>query len=125
VKKILLIDDEALIVSTLTRFLASNGYDVRACRDGAEALSFAEKEDFDMVVSDIRMPALSGIETIQKLRALFRARNHRETPVILMSGFADDHLMKAAEDLKVSDFLIKPFDIRAFQTAVQRQLGPS
>ena len=63
-KKILVIDDEELIIRSLTKLMESKGYEVVVAKRGQDAIVIAEEEDFDVIVSDIRMPGVNGIEAV-------------------------------------------------------------
>src|SRR3989338_10162723 len=67
-KRILVIDDEELVLKSVTKLLEKEGYEVAACRSGKEALEKTKKEAFDLIVCDVRMPKLNGIETLKKIR---------------------------------------------------------
>ncbi len=75
-KSILLIDDDKLIVMTLKRLLAREGYQVTTALSGQGALRHLEEGGFDLIISDIKMPDMDGIETIRKIRE-YLAQNHK------------------------------------------------
>lgn len=103
--KILLVDDEISITSTLQVFLTLSGFDVIIAHDGEEALRRLEGETVDLIVLDVLMPRLDGRETLRRLR-------HREnwTPIILLTqlGGVPERIMALEEG--ADDYLNKPFD---------------
>jgi CheY-like chemotaxis protein len=103
--KVLLVDDDDAVRNALRRVLESRGYQVRACRSGAEALGSIDGGEFDALVSDVRMPGMSGL-------ALLRAvRDHDlDLPVILMSGSPDFESAAQAAQLGAFQYLIKPIE---------------
>lgn len=123
--KILLIDDEDLVVRSISRLLSREGYDVTTCRNGEEAISKAEKERFDLIVCDVRMPAMTGIETIRRIRDVCKAKKNVPSKEILITGYADDALSREAEQLQVAEYLYKPFDMRDFLACVKKHVRVS
>ena len=121
-KKILFVDDEAIVAKTINKLLTKSGYFVTSCSSGAEAIKLLDKERFDLVISDIRMPDMTGVETIKKIRELCVHKNIPQIPEILISGFADPSTIKQAEALGARDFFYKPFDLQSFLSSVKKAL---
>ena len=122
-KKILVIDDEELITKSLLRLLGNEGYDVAVARNGSEALARVKESDFELIISDVRMPELDGIETIRQIRAYLNKIDKKPIPEILITGYADKEKYETAMDLKVADYLYKPFDREDFLKAVKRNIS--
>jgi len=122
-KKILVIDDEELITKSLLKLLDTEGYDVAVARNGSEALARVKESDFDLIISDVRMPEMDGIETIRQIRAYLKTIDKKPIPEILITGYADKEKYETAMDLKVADYLYKPFDRENFLKAVKRNIG--
>lgn len=84
--RVLLVDDERLVLSSLRRLLARAGFEVQTCGSGAEALALLEKEPIDLIVSDYKMPGMNGIEFLARvaprwpgtLRCMLTAQADRE-----------------------------------------------
>lgn len=123
--KILLIDDEDLVVRSISRLLSREGYDVTVCQNGEDAISKAETERFDLIVCDVRMPVMTGIETIRKIRDVCKAQEYAPSKEILITGYADDALSRVAEQLQVAEYLYKPFDMRDFLACVKKHVRVS
>lgn len=121
-KKILVIDDEELVIYSLKRLLKREGYEVTVASNGAEALELIKETDFDLVVSDIRMPELDGIEVVRKMREYFLENNKNLVPVVLITGYSNDESAKQAQELKVVDYLHKPFDTVDFLKVIKINL---
>ena len=66
-KKILVIDDEELIIKSLSKLLEKNGYEVFIAKNGQDAIAMTEEEIFDFIVADIRMPGMNGVETTKSI----------------------------------------------------------
>ena len=110
-KKILVIDDEELIIKSLKKLLEKNGFMVFVAKNGQDALIMAEEEDFDLIVADIRMPGINGIETIQSIYEKLQEKNLKKIPAIFITGYADEEMRQKARALKPVAYIYKPFDI--------------
>jgi CheY-like chemotaxis protein len=110
-KNILLIDDEELIIRSLIKLLEKKGYQVLVAKNGQDAIAMVEEEQFDLIVADIRMPGINGVETIEAIYGIFNKTNASKTPVIFITGYADEDIKKKAEALKPVAYIYKPFDI--------------
>ena len=122
-KKILIIEDEQIITKSLQRLLKKEGYQVEISNNGADALEKIKNDDFNLIVSDIRMPDMDGIETIKAIRKYFVEQGKSLVPEILITGYADESKYQEALELKVADYLYKPFDIKDFLEAVRRNIN--
>src|SRR5438876_6888300 len=113
---ILLVDDEDAVQKLLTYPLAREGFRVVSARDGQEALDRFAEENPDLVVLDIMLPHLDGLEVCKQLRA-------RSTVPIIMLTARDDELDKVVGlELGADDYITKPFSIREFRSRVRALL---
>jgi len=122
-KTIMVVDDEELVIKSIERLLIKNGYKVIVCRNGSVAIEAIKKENIDLIICDIRMPKLSGIDTIKKIREVRENEKKTIIPEILMTGYSDQAINAEADKLHVSDYLYKPFDLSVFLATVKRSLG--
>jgi CheY-like chemotaxis protein len=122
-KKILVVDDEELITKSLLKLLSTEGYDATVVRSGKEAIDSVKKSEFGLVICDVRMPEMDGIETIKEIRAYLMKANKKPIPEILITGYADKEKYETALDLKIADYLYKPFDRADFLKIVKRNIG--
>lgn len=106
-KNILVIDDEELVIKSLTKLLEKNGLDVLVAKKGEDAIAMVEEEDFDLIIADIRMPGMNGVETIKRIYQTLG----RKVPTIFITGYADKELKEEAESLNPIDYVYKPFEI--------------
>ena len=114
---ILVVDDEAAIISFLTRFLTSRGHAVVGASDGLHALRIAEQFTFDVVVCDLHMPEMDGVELIRRMRMLPSCSGTR---YVLSSGDgAGSPMMGRAEALSVDGLLAKPYTIDQLVAVVE------
>lgn len=102
----LVVDDEPSVRSTLCEILALEGYQVHGAGSGEEALEVYECLLPQVVLMDIRMPGLDGVEVFRRLRCL-----QRDVRVIFTSGYSEDHLKEAALKEGAIAFLTKPLDL--------------
>jgi len=122
-KRILLVDDEELVIRSIGKLLQKQGHDVRLASSGEEAISVVQSENIDLIVLDVRMPKMNGIDAVIAIRQFQKKVGRKAIPEILITGYADENLMKEAEALKVADCLYKPFDVRDFLSCVNKHLN--
>jgi DNA-binding NtrC family response regulator len=103
--KILLIEDDASIAASLQKVLRAEGYDVSVCARGDEGLERAEVEFHDVVVTDLRLPGLGGLELVGRLHA-----TKPKQPIILMTAHGTTETAIEATKLGACDYLLKPFE---------------
>ena len=104
--KILIVDDERAIRNSLKEILEMENYQVETAENGAEACTKAEKEKYDAVFCDIKMPGMDGVEVLQKLIG-----DGVETPIIMISGHADINTAVDCIKKGAFDFIEKPLDL--------------
>jgi len=115
---ILIVDDEESIRKSLEGVLGDEGYSCALASDGADALSQLESLRPSLVILDIWMPGMDGIETLRRMKAA-----HPETPVIMMSGHATISTAIKATKIGASDFIEKPLELDVVLNAIRRALG--
>ncbi|MGA1199765.1 MAG: response regulator, partial [Candidatus Latescibacterota bacterium] len=101
--KILVADDDVMVLETLRKYLAFRGDQVQAISDGAKAIASIESDIFDLVVTDIQMPGASGFDVLQTVKA-----TQPEIPVIIITGYGDMDLAIKAVNEGAFAFLPKP-----------------
>src|SRR5258708_37772620 len=114
---IMVVDDEGAIRYSISKTLQRVGYQVSAAASGEEALEMLEEQNFDVVLTDIRMPGLTGVELLAKIK-----EKAPDSIVILMTGYAS--LGTAVESLRLGahDYLIKPSSSQDIRQSVARGL---
>ena len=115
--KVLVVDDEWEIRDLLSRFLAEEGYEVILASNGEEALELAEKEEPQVILLDIKMPDIDGIEVCRRLKEEDKTRF---IPIIMVTAFEDrdvDAFVKGADD-----FVTKPFSLVELSFRVRSML---
>ena len=121
-KNILVIDDEELVIESLRRLLKREGYEVVVALNGKEAIQKVKEINFDLIVSDIRMPGMDGVEIIKNIREYLKQGKKEPIPEILITGYASEESFKRAQELKVADYIYKPFDIVDFLNIIKKYL---
>lgn len=113
-ESILVVDDDPLIRDLLVQFLSLRGYRALGVSDGHEALKMVEDRPPDMMLLDLIMPGMSGIEVLQALR-------DREYPggIVIMTGSHNEELLEEAWALGPQEVLVKPIDLERLLTAIQ------
>jgi two-component system response regulator PilR (NtrC family) len=115
--RVLVVDDERSMRELLGIVLTREGYDVRTADGGVQAVAFLGREPVDLIVSDIRMPDVDGVDV---LRA---AKTHDpDVPVVMMTAFASTDTAVEALRLGASDYVTKPFDVDELKIVVRRAL---
>jgi DNA-binding response OmpR family regulator len=114
--RILLVDDEQSILTLLSYPLSKDGYDVVPASDGHEALERFEEDEFDLVVLDVMMPRLDGLEVCRRLRA------RSAVPIIMLTAKAEEIDKVLGLELGADDYITKPFSMREFRSRVKAAL---
>lgn len=122
-KNILIIDDEGLVTKSLQKLLTKEGYNAVVVNSGKEAIEKFKNLEFDLVVSDVRMPDVDGIETIERLRQIQKELKRNPIPEIIITGYVNEESYGRALKLKVADYILKPFDVKQLLGAVKRNLN--
>ncbi len=116
-EKILVVEDDPLMLSALEILLEDEGYDVATASSGMEAIEKAKSERYDLVVSDVRMAEMDGIETLTNVK-----QQQPDARSIVITGYASPDIPVQAIKLGVDDYIMKPFDDRQFVASVKRCL---
>jgi DNA-binding response OmpR family regulator len=103
--KVLVVDDEKLIVKGIRFSLEQDGYEVECAYDGEEALSMARSGDYDIILLDIMLPKLTGLEVCQQIRET------SDVPIIMLTAKGDDMDKILGLDYGADDYITKPFNI--------------
>jgi two-component system, OmpR family, KDP operon response regulator KdpE len=117
--KVLAVDDEPQILTALSRGLARAGYEVVVARSGEDGVAAAAAAEPDVVLLDLRLPDLNGIEVVRRLRAW------SSVPILLLSGEGSERARVAALDAGADDFVDKPFSMEELRARVGAALRRS
>jgi len=111
--KILVVDDEVEVVRLLKDFLTSKGYEVHTALNGAEAIALVKEVKPDIVLLDIIMPGIGGIDTLKEIKKI-----DPTTAVIMITAVIDEELANRAVKLGAFDYITKPINIDYLETCV-------
>jgi putative two-component system response regulator len=114
---ILVVDDELQIREALADTLSKNGYRISTAANGLEALGLLKERKFHLLMTDISMPNMSGIELLD-----IASKIHPDMPIVLITGFGDVEMAKDCLQRGASDFIAKPVNIRELPIIVERNL---
>ena len=120
--KLLIIEDDVTMLDLLRVHLNAAGHAVRAASDAADGIRYILDETPDLILSDIAMPYLDGMEL---LRALRSEPKTMRIPVIFLTGRSDDDTLVKARQLGVDDFLSKPIQVEDLLSAIDKALQKS
>jgi len=115
--RILLVDDEQALLRVLARTLTTAGFEVDVAGDGREAIDALEAKEFDLVISDITMPRMDGIELLRAVRA-----QNPDIPVVLMTASPLVESAMEAVEFGATRYLSKPIDTRALVSTAERAI---
>jgi two-component system response regulator MprA len=120
--RILVVEDDARLAATLERVLIAEGHQVEVVGDGLVALRRAREQPFDLVVLDIMLPSLDGVDVCRRLRAT------GQVPILLLTALGGTDERVRGLDAGADDYLVKPFayeELLARVRALQRRIGPN
>ena len=117
--RILIVDDNPLIITLLREFLAQKHHHVLEAVDGAQAFLLAEKEMPHLIILDVVMPGLYGTTTIKKLREYWRTM---KIPIIILSGYPEESVRSIITDGANIRFLKKPVDFKLLDRLIDELL---
>lgn len=115
--KILTVDDSKVIRDLVTAVLIQNGHEVVTANDGIEGLSATRNKQFDMILSDINMPNMTGISMVSKVR---RLEGYEYTPIIMLTTESSNFKKEKAKKMGATGWLQKPFDPDRLMKAVNK-----
>lgn len=121
-KNILIVDDDITLRTALIRYLQNRGYFVQEADSGAQALALFEQNPPDVVVSDVIMPEMDGLEFCRRLRA---TRSGQLVPFIFLSSRKDVDDRVQGHQMGADDYLVKPFDPKELVAKIEAQLERS
>ncbi|MBK9165983.1 MAG: response regulator [Bryobacterales bacterium] len=116
--QILIVDDEPAIRALLGEFMAQSGYGVTLAGNGTEALARLRETQFDLVLSDVRMPGMSGLELLAEI-----VRQHPSVGVLMLTACEDLTLAVSAMRLGALDYILKPFRLEEIAASVREALA--
>lgn len=117
--KILVAEDEPMLLKTIELKLKKEGYEVFTTIDGRDAVAKIEALNPDLVITDIMMPYVSGLEII----SIIRKKEGKKIPIIILSAMDQENVVMEAFDLGADDYITKPFSLNELAIRVKRLLS--
>jgi len=108
-KKVLIAEDSSVIQNLTKRILQVQNYQIFSAKNGLKVLNMLEKEDFDIILMDINMPQMDGMECAQKIRKLGDAKKS-QVPIVAITGNAQNYSMEDFNAAGINDYLPKPLN---------------
>jgi len=115
--KILIVDDEAGVLFMIQKMFHADGYEVVMARNGEEAVESVRNDMVDLVITDLRMPRMDGMQLLREVK-----RFAPSMPVIMLTAYASDKTAIEAKKLGAFTYIAKPFNVAGFLAAVKRAL---
>ena len=116
-RRCLIVDDEPMMCLLISDFLGSLGYQCVTAKSGEAAMEILAGAPFDIMITDIMMGGMTGIELTKKAKKLYESM-----PIIVMTGFSDEYSYDEVIDAGAADFLKKPFSMKELDTKLARVL---
>ena len=113
--RILVVDDELLIRDLLYDFFVSQGWDIVVADGGQKAIDYLKNQKFDVVLTDLKMPDIDGMDLTGRIRSLYN-----DLPVIIMTGYPSLDSAVEALQFKVDDYIVKPFNVNQLFKTVKK-----
>ena len=121
-KKILVGEDSSIIINLTKNVLAFENYSIKAAKNGKEVLDMLAKEDFDLLLLDITMPQMDGIQCIKEIRSLSEPKKNK-IPIIAISGNAGNYTPEEYRKFGFDEFIQKPLNYDLVLATVKKILN--
>lgn len=122
IKRVLVIDDDPLVGDSLKNLLEKLGLEASVVTLGLAALDLAARDFFDLIIADIRMPGMDGIETLKAIREIRRRFGKPPLQEMIITAYADPKVKEEAEQMEIREYFLKPFELDHFTGGVWRLL---
>jgi len=115
--RVLIVDDDESVRNTMIEYILAAGYNSEAVSCAEEALEVLKKYEYQVIITDIKLPAMGGLELTQSIR------RNKDSDVIVMTGYGDDYSYEEAINVGASDFVIKPVRLEELLLRLKRVLN--
>jgi len=119
-KRVLVVDDEQNSREGLSKILSKEGYVVHTAENGKKALTEAENNKFDLIITDLRMPEMDGIEVLEKLR-----KKNKDIGVVIVTAYGEVNSYLKAMNLGAFEYLNKPIHLEELRRVINKALHES
>jgi len=117
--KILIVEDDPTTVQLIEFLLKKNNFEVLIAYNGVESLQIAKKEKLDLILMDVMMPKMDGIEAIEKLK---KDENTRDIPIIILSALGQEMDVMRGLQAGASSYIVKPFSPQELLAEINKKL---
>jgi heterodisulfide reductase subunit A2 len=117
-KTILVVDDEAIVRESIKDWLKDAGYDVSMADSGEQAIQLVQKQKFDFVVMDVRLPGKTGIATLQEIKSMYPALKS-----VVIPAYPSERLADEAKRQGAVDYLVKPVNPEDLEKLIREAIG--
>jgi len=118
--KILIVDDEPNVCDFLSDYLQHKGYTSKIALSGKEALAVLDSEHFDLVLLDLIMPGMNGLEVLEKING-----TNLKIPIIILTGVKDKNIVDTSFKMGAVDFICKPIDMERLDESIMMNIHNS
>ncbi len=116
--KVMIVDDDAAVSNFLQRFLSKKSYQVVVANNGPEAIKLTKEESPQLVLLDIRMPEMNGIEVLQEIKKV-----NPGIGVIMITAVQEEEIAREAMKLGADDYICKPFDLQYLENSLLAKIA--
>jgi DNA-binding response OmpR family regulator len=117
-KRILVVEDNKLILETIAQSLSREGYEIIKAMDGKECLRLLDENNFDLLITDLYMPFINGLE----LLSMLQEQGRKTMPVLVLSAGGNEENVLKAFEMGADDFMIKPFSLSELNFRIKKLL---
>jgi len=117
-RKVLIVEDEAVVRESVRDWLVEDGYDVEVAENGEEALKKIKKEEFGVIVMDLKLPGIDGLQVFEHAKEL-----KPETKGVIITAYPSKETQDKAKKLGLMDYLAKPFKVEDLEKLISQALG--
>ena len=108
-KKVLIAEDSSVIQNLTRKILQIQNYEIYSAKNGLQVIDMVDNEDFDIILMDINMPKMDGMECAQKIRA-HRDKKKAQIPIVAITGNAQNYTMEDFKNVGINEYLQKPLN---------------
>jgi DNA-binding NtrC family response regulator len=116
-KTVLIVDDDAVILEMLRSYFSREGFECSVAENGRAAFNILQATSFDLLLTDMVMPEMDGIELTEKAKKLYPYM-----PVVIMTGYNGSFSEESADEAGVADYIIKPFSLDELEEKVKKAI---
>lgn len=118
-ERIIVAEDNKLVLETIFHSLSREGYDIIKANDGKECIDLLQKNEVDLIITDLYMPFINGNEIISIVRDEYK----KKTPILVLSAAGAEAIVLKAFELGADDFMVKPFSLVELTVRVRKLLA--